>query len=134
MIIYLVKMIHKPSQKVCYKIGHTQKKIAERFSSEEYNDFDITRLSHIFFSHDKWAYAKVAAETLEFAIQQVIPPKSPSFIIEDYFNVPRDTLKIGGVTELIFLKENQTEQLIVDRFNVFVDSVDKLQRKLNRIT
>jgi hypothetical protein len=130
-------MTDKVTGKVMYKTGHTKwgpANFTKRFEDEEYSTFDIELLSNIMFSHPDWKVAKAVIITIENMIRAIIPAKDPSFMIEDYFGREPGTMKISGVTELIFLKENQTEDKLVSVFNRFKGAATKtafeLQEKL----
>lgn len=137
MMIYCVRMIDKRTGKVMYKTGHTKwgpKNYMKRFEDDQYSTFDIELLSYICFSHSDFKVAKAVIITIENMIRAVIPAKSPSFMIEDYFEREPGSMKLSGVTELIFLKENQTEDMLLKTFNSFKKAADKtaleLQEKL----
>ncbi len=136
MLIYLVRMTHRPTNKVTHKSGHSknsQRNWRERFNYPEYDDFDIELLAGKEFSHENWNVAKAVITTIENAFRSVWPAKDPSFMIEDYFGVEKGTMKISGVTELIFLKDNQTEQDLINTFKNITNSLTKTSKDLERV-
>lgn len=133
MMMYLVKMTDRQTSKTIYKIGHTKwgpSNIMKRFDDPEYADFKITLLSYMMFSHGNWAVAKAVIITAENMIRAVIPPKPPSFMIEEYFERPAGSMKISGVTELFLLKETQTEDMLVSVFDRFKPALQKTHMEL----
>ena len=136
MMLYLVRMTHRPTKKVCHKKGHTKwgaKNFMKRFESEEYKDFDFELLAYQYFSHDNWAVAKSVIITIENALRSIWPAKDPSFMIEDYFEAEPGSMKISGVTELIFLKENQTEDDLIKTFKTITSSLNKTSIELAKV-
>ena len=136
MMLYLVRMTHRPTKKFCHKEGHTKwgaKNFMKRFEGEEYKDFDFELLAYEYFSHDNWAVAKAVIITIENALRAVWPAKDPSFMIEDYFEAEPGSMKISGVTELIFLKENQTESDLIKTFKTLAGSLNKTSKELEQI-
>lgn len=136
MMLYLVRMTHRPTKKICHKKGHTKwgaKNFKKRFEGEEYKDFDFELLAYQYFSHDNWAVAKAVIITIENALRAIWPAKDPSFMIEDYFDVAPGSMKISGVTELIFLKENQKESDLVKTFKVIASSLNKTSKELEEL-
>lgn len=134
MMIYCVKFIDRVTDKVMYKIGHTKygpKNFHKRFDYPEYDCFDIELLDHVILSHGDWKVAKAAIISIENMIRVVIPAKSPSFMIEEYFDREPNTMKLSGVTELIFLKENQTETMLLSTFGKFKKAIIKTSKELN---
>lgn len=136
MMLYLVRMIHRPTKKICHKEGHTKwgaKNFMKRFESEEYKDFDFELLAYQYFSHENWAVAKSVITTIENALRSIWPAKDPSFMIEDYFEADPGSMKISGVTELIFLKENQTENDLIKTFKIVTSSLTKTSKELEQV-
>lgn len=136
MLIYLVRMTHRPTLKLTHKSGHSKQSLRswqERFKDPEYDDFDIELLAGKEFSHPNWNIAKAVAITIENAFRAVWPAKEPSFMIEEYFEVEPGTLKFSGVTELIFLKDNQTEKQLIDTFNIIANSLTKTSKGVERL-
>jgi hypothetical protein len=128
MILYLIKLVHKVTGKVMYKIGHTKwsaDNFHKRFDYPEYECFEITLLASYQISHSNWTVAKTAIITAENMIRAVIPPKDPSFMIEDYFEQPRGSMKLSGVTEMVFLTDDQTEQDLINTFKKFGKAIAK---------
>jgi len=133
MMIYLVKMTDRVTGKSMYKSGHTKwgpENFMKRFDYPEYETFNIELLNYALLSHPNWNVAKAAIIAIENMTRVIIPPKSPSFMIEDYFERPAGSMKIGGVTELIFLKENQTEDDLIFMFGKFVSAITKTGKEL----
>lgn len=122
-------MTHKVSKLSCLKGGHTKGKILDRFSGPEYDDFDIERIDNIFLTANSFLVAKAVTEVVEEFIRAIIPSKDPSFMIEDYFGVEPGSLKISGVTELIFPKDQEQEDQIISMFKRF----KARQTKANKI-
>ena len=136
MMLYLVRMMHRPTNKVCHKEGHTKwgaKNFMKRFEDEEYKDFDFELLAYQNFNHPNFAVAKSVIITIENALRSVWPAKDPSFMIEDYFEAEPGSMKIGGVTELIFLKENQTENDLIKTFKTIASSLTKTSKEFEKI-
>lgn len=136
MMLYLVRITHRPTNKICHKTGHTKwgaKNFMERFKNEEYKDFKFDLLAHQYFSHKNWAVAKSVITTIENVLRSVWPAKDPSFMIEDYFEAEPGSMKISGVTELIFLKENQTESNLIETFKTITSSLTKTSKQLEEI-
>lgn len=132
MMIYLVTMTHKQSGKVAWKIGHCKGKLAERFGTSEYDDFEIKLVSKIFLSATDWKIAKITTEVLEEAIRVVIPPKTPDFMIENYFGVEPGSLKIGGVTEMFFPQSKEREDQVINIFNRFRSAESKFNKIMGK--
>ena len=133
MMIYLVKMTDQETGKVVYKTGHTKwgpDNYMKRFDYPEYATFNVELLSYAMLSHPNWNVAKAAIIAIENMTRVIIPPKDPSFMIEDYFERPSGTMKIGGVTELIFLKDSQSEDDLVYMFSKFVKAITKTGKEL----
>ena len=133
MMIYLVRMTDRKTEKVMHKFGHTKwgpSNYMKRFDYPEYATFQIDLLSYAQLSHNNWNVAKAAIITAENMIRAWIPAKDPSFMIEDYFERPAGTMKLSGVTELVFLKEGQTEQDLVTVFDKFASAITKTGREL----
>jgi hypothetical protein len=136
MLVYLVRMTHRPTQKQTHKSGHSKQSLRswrERFKDSEYDDFDIELLAGKEFSHKNWTVAKAVAITIENAFRAVWPAKESSFMIEEYFGVEPGSMKISGVTELTFLKDNQTEKELINTFNSVVNSLNKTSKELERL-
>jgi hypothetical protein len=121
MIVYAVMLTHIPTGKNIFKVGHTQKKIMERFSGEEYNIFNIVRVDHIYFSRDDWQEAKHLAVKIEH--EALRPFKKPStFIIEDYLGIESNALNdsngkpLSGITEMFVLETNEEVQKFLQHF------------------
>lgn len=134
MMKYCAKFTDKVTGKVMYKIGHTKwgpNKFHKRFDYPEYECFDIELLGYAIISHANWNVAKAAIITAENMIRAIIPPKDPSFMIEEYFERPPGSMKLSGVTEMIFLKESQTEEQLVNMFNRFSKAIVKTNLELN---
>lgn len=133
MMLYLVRMTDRVTGKQMHKMGHTKygpDNFHKRFESPEYDCFDIELLGHASISHSTWSVAKAAIITAENMIRAVIPAKPSSFMIESYFDRPPGSMKISGVTELIFLKDNQTEEQLVSLFNKFSKAISKTTLEL----
>jgi|SaaInl33SG_5_DNA_1037386.scaffolds.fasta_scaffold16347_2 hypothetical protein len=124
MLVYLIKM--ERNGKIGYKAGVSKwgerNLIAKRFSDQyEDNRFfhnldNLSIVDCVQFSRDTWKQAIVEAEHVEKIFLDKWK-KSPSFCVETYFGWQRDELGyIGGVTEMIFLDEDQTEEQLVDGF------------------
>ena len=121
MIVYAVMLIDRDSGKVIFKVGHTQKKIAERFSGEEYNRFIIQRIDHIYFSREDWQEAKHLALKIEYEALKGF--KKPStFIIEDYLGIERGDLNdatgkpLSGITEMFVLETEEQRHKFEQHF------------------
>ena len=137
MMLYLVKLTDRITSKVMYKIGHTKwgpANFRRRFDDPEYATFAIELLGHGSVSHTNWNVAKTAIITAENMIRAVIPAKDPSFMIESYFERAPNSMRLSGVTEMVFLRDNQTEDQLVAMFNRFGKAIAKttmeLQEKL----
>ena len=136
-MLYLVRMTHRPTSKVCHKRGHTKwgaKNFMKRFKDEEYNDFDFDLLAYQYFSHTNLPIAKSVIIAIENVLKSIWPPKDPSFMIENYFEAAPGSMKISGVTELIFLKENQTENDLIKTFKTIASSLTKTEKELEKIS
>lgn len=133
MMLYCARFTDRVTGKVMHKIGHTKwgpNKFHNRFDYPEYQCFDIELLSYAIISHTDWNVAKTAIITAENMIRAIIPPKDPSFMIEDYFERPPGSMKLSGVTEMVFLKESQTEEQLVNMFNRFSKAIVKTNLEL----
>ena len=133
MMLYLVRLTDRITSKVMYKIGHTKwgpNNFHKRFDAPEYDVFNIELLGHGSVSHPNWNVAKAAIITAENMIRAVIPAKDPSFLLENYFDRAPGSMKLSGVTEMVFLRDNQTEDQLVALFNRFGKAIVKTTMEL----
>jgi len=114
------------NEKVGYKAGVSKwgkhNLLSKRFGDQyEDNRFfhqldQLSIVDCVQFSRDTWKQAIVEAEHVEKIFLDKWK-KSPSFCVESYFGWQRDELGyIGGVTEMIFLNQDETEEQLIESF------------------
>ena len=117
MVVYLVKLVHKKSGKVQYKRGITKWLYPlKRFDDPKYYIFDISLLDKYDYSHDNWAVARTHVNVFEQVLNGLWPPKSRDFNVEQHLGEEAGVLDDVGVTEFIYLKDDQTEDQLVKQF------------------
>lgn len=121
MLLYLVKLTHKKTGKVFYKRGKSKwgqyNVIEKRFRADPaYDIFDIELLAHIQLSRTKLHDANLIINTVEQVLNGQWEPKDRDFNVEQYLGENDGTLDSCGVTEFIFLKEDETEDMLVMHF------------------
>jgi len=124
LLVYLIKM--ERGGKVGYKAGVSKwgknNLLSKRFSDQYEDNLFFQQLDNLSivdsvqFSRDSWFEANKDAEQVERTFLNKWK-KSPSFCVETYFGWERDELGyIGGVTEMIFLDNETTEEDLVNSF------------------
>jgi len=136
MVLYLVKLTHKKTGLVLYKRGYTSKARPERvvdyrFGGSEFDMFNVELLDSYEFSHDNFVVARAVIMSMESTLNGVWPCKEREFNVEQYLGEQPGTLDNTGITEFIYLKEDQTEQDLVDHFKASKSQMWKVEKALN---
>ena len=136
MVLYLVKLTHKKTGLVLYKRGYTSKarppRVVEyRFGGEEFDIFDVELLDSYEYSHDNFLVAKAVILSMEATLNGVWPCKEREFNVEQYLGEEQGALDNVGITEFIYLKENQTEEDLMEHFKSAKSQMWKVEKNLN---
>lgn len=139
MLVYLVRLTDRVTGKVAHKVGHTKwgpaNVVSNRFRRDrDYDTFDIDLLGYAMLSHENFIVAKTAIITIENMFRAIVPAKDPGFMIEEYFEREPGTMKVGGVTEFIFVDQyDQNEETLVWVFDNIKKAVEKTEKDLRRL-
>lgn len=127
MVCYLVKLVHKKTGLVQYKRGITKwLDPLKRFEDEKYDIFDISVLNKFVYSNESWLKANTVVNVFEQVLNGLWPPKQRDFNVEEYLGEEAGSLNDTGITEFIYLRDNQTEEQLVNHFEMAKKSMWKI--------
>jgi len=128
MVCYLVKLQHKKTGLVLYKRGTTKwPNPLDRFKDDKYSIFDITVLATYSYSHESWTKAHTVVNVFEQVLNGLWPPKEKEFNVEKYLGEEAGALDNTGITEFIYLKATETEEQLINHFEMAKKSMWKIK-------
>ena len=127
MVCYLVKLVHKKTGLVQYKRGITKwLDPLKRFEDEKYDIFDISVLNLFVYSNPSCVKANTVVNVFEQVLNGLWPPKQRDFNVEEYLGEEAGSLNDTGITEFIYLWDDQTEEQLVNHFEMAKKSMWKI--------
>lgn len=136
MTLYLVKFHNEHF--TWYKRGHCKwENPLRRYQGHHLltQGVQIETLQSVQFSTKNWIAAKAVAESIEHVMNVTWPCKNDKNIrIEQKLQVQQFDGMLDGSTEFIYLKDGQSEQDIIDHFNLHTKDLWKVVNKLDNLS